>query len=131
MDESIETAALAEEAIHRGSCRIVNLKVQRVGGFTESLQIIDACVRNQVPMWMGTMPELGVGSAQALSLAAHPAFVFPTDVEPSDRWFEDDVLKPEMRLSSDGTLTPPEGPGWGFEVDPAKLDRWAVRTTSI
>ncbi len=131
MDESIETAALAEEAIHRGSCRIVNLKIQRVGGFTEGLRIIDACVRNQVPMWMGTMPELGIGSAQALALAAHPAFVFPTDVEPSDRWFEDDVLKPEMQLSSDGTLNAPEGPGWGFEVDPAKLERWGIRTTSL
>jgi len=82
-------------------------------------------------MWMGTMPELGVGSAQALALAAHPAFVFPTDVEPSDRWFEDDVLKPVMQLSSDGNLNPPDEPGWGFEVDAAKLERWGIRTTSL
>ena len=131
MDESIETAALAEEAIRQGSCRIVNLKIQRVGGFTESLRIIDVCVRNRMPMWMGTMPELGIGSAQALALAAHPAFVLPTDVEPSDRWFEDDVLKPVLQLCADGTLNCPAGPGWGFEVDPAKLEHWGIRTTSL
>jgi O-succinylbenzoate synthase len=131
MDESIETAALAQQAIAQRSCRIVNLKVQRVGGFTESLRIIDVCVREGVPMWMGTMPELGVGSAQALALAAHPAFALPTDVEPSDRWFEDDILAPAMRLSSDGTLDTPDGPGWGFDVDPAKLERWGTRKASL
>ena len=131
MDESIETAALAQKAIAQRSCRIVNLKIQRVGGFTESLRIIDVCVREGIPMWMGTMPELGVGSAQALALAAHPAFVLPTDVEPSDRWFEDDILTPVMSLSGDGTLVSPQGPGWGFEVDPAKLERWGTRKASL
>jgi o-succinylbenzoate synthase len=131
MDESIETAALAQNAIAERSCRIVNLKIQRVGGFTESLRIIDVCVREGVPMWMGTMPELGVGSAQALALAAHPAFVLPTDVEPSDRWFEDDILTPVMSLSADGTLVSPEGPGWGFEVDPVKLEKWGTRKASL
>lgn len=131
MDESIETAALAEEAIKMGSCRIVNLKIQRVGGITESLRIIEACVRERVPMWMGTMPELGVGSAQALALAAHPAFVLPTDVEPSERWFEDDILAPIMGLSSDGTLASPDGPGWGFDVDRVKLERWGARKASL
>ena len=77
------------------------------------------------------MPELGVGSVQALALAAHPAFVLPSDVEPSDRWFEDDVLTPAMQLSNEGTLTTPAGPGWGFEVDPVKLDRWCVRRSSM
>ena len=131
MDESIETAALAQKAIAERSCRIVNLKIQRVGGLTESLRIIDVCVREGVPMWMGTMPELGIGSAQALALAAHPAFVLPTDVEPSDRWFEDDILTPVMRLSADGTLVSPGGPGWGFEVDPVKLESWGTRKASL
>lgn len=131
MDESIETAELAQEAITGGSCGIVNLKIQRVGGFTESLRIIDVCVREGIPMWMGTMPELGVGSAQALALAAHPAFVLPTDVEPSDRWFEDDILAPVMQLSGEGTLVSPTGPGWGYEVDPVKLKQWGLRKATL
>ena len=56
------------------------------------------------------MPELGIGSAQALMLAAHPIFVFPTDVEPSERWYVDDLVTPEIRLSN-GCIESPKGTG--------------------
>lgn len=125
LDESIETAADARRAIELGSCRIVNLKLQRVGGFQEALRICQVCQEHGIPLWMGTMPELGVGSAQALALASHPGFVFPTDVEPSQRWYLDDVVRPEIRLEH-GCLTVPEGPGLGYEVDEGKVARYAV-----
>jgi len=125
LDESIETAADARRAIELGSCRIVNLKLQRVGGFLEGLQVCQVCQEHGIPLWMGTMPELGVGSAQALALASHPGFVFPTDVEPSHRWYLDDVVRPEIRLEQ-GCLTVPEGPGLGYEVDESKVAQYAV-----
>jgi len=125
LDESIETVADARRAIELGSCRIVNLKLQRVGGFLEALRICQVCQEHGIPLWMGTMPELGVGSAQALALASHPGFVFPTDVEPSQRWYLDDVVRPEIRLEH-GCLTVPEGPGLGYEVDEGKVTRYAV-----
>jgi O-succinylbenzoate synthase len=115
LDESIDSADSARDAIERGSCRIVNIKLQRVGGFIEALRIIELCASRGVPVWMGTMPELGVGSAQALVLASHPSCWFPTDVEPSDRWYVDDVLSPPLRLDR-GHLHLPSGPGLGFNV---------------
>lgn len=131
LDESIESAELAQKAIDSNSCRIVNLKIQRVGGITESLRIIDVCQHAGIPMWMGTMPELGIGSAQALALAAHPAFVFPTDVEPSARWYKDDILTPELQVSPGGLIDTPSGVGWGYEIDPAKLERHCVRRSVL
>ena len=125
LDESIETAADARRAIELGSCRIVNLKLQRVGGFLEALRICQVCQEHGIPLWMGTMPELGVGSAQALALASHAGFVFPTDVEPSRRWYLDDVVRPEIQLEH-GCLTVPEGPGLGYEVDEGKVTRYAM-----
>ncbi|HEU0142664.1 MAG TPA: o-succinylbenzoate synthase [Bryobacteraceae bacterium] len=125
LDESIETADDARRAIQLGSCRIVNIKLQRVGGYLEALRIIEICSRSGIPVWMGTMPELGIGSAQALQLAAHPAFRFPTDVEPSERWYEDDILTPRLSLANT-RLPIPAGPGIGFQVDERKLEQYCT-----
>jgi O-succinylbenzoate synthase len=115
LDESIDSVESARAALDLGACRIVNIKLQRVGGFLEALRIIELCASRGVPVWMGTMPELGVGSAQALVLASHPSCWFPTDVEPSDRWYVGDVLSPPLRLDR-GHLHVPAGPGLGFNV---------------
>lgn len=125
-DESIETAADAERAAALGACRIVNIKLQRVGGYLEALRIAECCMKHTIALWLGTMPELGIGSAQALMFAAHPGCAFPTDVEPSARWFSDDILQPELALRGDELLMP-AGPGLGFTVDMSKLERYAVR----
>lgn len=125
LDESIETAEDARRAIEMGACRIVNIKLQRVGGYLEALRIIQVCSEHNVPVWMGTMPELGIGSAQALMLAAHPSFSFPTDVEPSTRWYLDDIVTPEIQLSN-GFIHLPGGPGVGYRVDEKKLEQYTI-----
>jgi o-succinylbenzoate synthase len=125
LDESIETAEDAERFIAAKACAIVNLKLQRVGGYLPALRIMEACARLGVPLWMGTMPELGIGSAQALMLAAHSLFVFPTDVEPSERWYVDDLVAPEIRLSN-RCIQSPEGPGTGYVVDQCKVDKYST-----
>jgi O-succinylbenzoate synthase len=126
LDESIECAEDARTAARNGSCRIVNIKLQRVGGYLEALRIMEVCAAHNLQLWMGTMPELGIGSAQALMLAADPAFVYPTDVEPSARWYCDDLLEPEIVLAS-GDIHVPPGPGMGFSVSEEKLTRYAER----
>jgi O-succinylbenzoate synthase len=125
LDESIETAEDARRAIEMEACRVVNIKLQRVGGYLEALRIIQVCSEHNVPVWMGTMPELGIGSAQALMLAAHPLFSFPTDVEPSSRWYLDDVVTPAIQLSN-SSIHLPAGPGVGYRVDERKLEQYTV-----
>ena len=129
-DEGIETAEDVHRAADLDACRIVNVKLQRVGGFLEAFRVIEACEHRSLPFWMGTMPELGIGSAQALVLATHPSCTFPTDVELSSRWYCDDILTPALRLQR-GSLEIPEGPGLGFEVDRETLDRYTVARWSF
>jgi O-succinylbenzoate synthase len=129
-DEGIETAEDVFRGAKADAVRIVNIKLQRVGGFLEAFRIIEACVVCRVPFWMGTMPELGIGSAQALVLTSHPACKFPTDVEPSSRWYAGDILSPELQME-DALLRIPPGPGLGFAVDEALVDRFATKRWSF
>ncbi|MDX1978725.1 MAG: o-succinylbenzoate synthase [Bryobacteraceae bacterium] len=122
IDESADSADQVRRAIEMGACRIVNIKLQRVGGFLEAMRILDVCAAHGVPVWMGTMPELGIGSAHALALAAHPQFAYPTDVEPSRRWYADDIVTPEIVLRN-GFIDPPSG---GYQIDPDKLARYTL-----
>ena len=125
LDEGIANLQDVIRARALGACRIVNIKLQRVGGFMEALRIVEVCAFHGIYVWMGTMPETGIGSAQALVLAAHPAFAFPTDVEPSARWYREDLLDPELRMCA-GQINLPEGPGLGYNVAEEQLKRWTV-----
>lgn len=128
LDETAETIEAVEAAIRRGACKIVNLKIQRVGGLGPALAMHDLCRREGVACWVGTMPELGVGQAQGIHLAALPNCKFPTDIEPSARWFVDDYVVPLIELSAPGILSIPARPGIGYEVDAARLKRYQIRS---
>lgn len=125
LDESAETADDVQRFFEGGACDIVNIKLQRVGGYLSAMRIMEVCSRHQIQLWMGTMPELGIGSAQALILAAHPQYVYPTDVEPSERWFVNDIIDPPLRLVG-GHLHTPNGPGLGFTVSKKALERHTI-----
>jgi O-succinylbenzoate synthase len=127
LDETAETPEKTAEAIRRGACRIVNIKIQRVGGFGPARALHDLCYEQGVACWVGTMPELGVGQAQGIHLAALPNCKYPTDVEPSARWFVDDYVVPLIELSTPGILSVPTRPGLGYHVDPAKVRRYQVK----
>ncbi|MBL8230993.1 MAG: o-succinylbenzoate synthase [Bryobacterales bacterium] len=125
LDESLDSVEQLREAIRLGSLRIANIKVQRVGGFTNALAIHDLCGEHGIPVWIGTMPELGIGQAQGMAMGTLSGCAFPTDVEASLRWFRDDVIQPVIEVK-DGELHPPSAPGLGFEVDRAKLKQYLV-----
>ncbi|MGH9469311.1 MAG: enolase C-terminal domain-like protein, partial [Terriglobia bacterium] len=125
LDEGVESLADASRAITSGACKIINIKVQRVGGFLEALRIMDAARREGIAVWLGTMPELGLGAAQALALCGHPGVKYPTDVVPSRRWYVDDVVQPKIEMHPGGLRIPP-GPGLGYRVDEQKAQHYAV-----
>ncbi|MFO0952287.1 MAG: o-succinylbenzoate synthase [Isosphaeraceae bacterium] len=127
IDETAETVEEVTQAIARDACRIVNIKIQRVGGLGPALEMHDLCLREGVACWVGTMPELGVGQAAGIHLAALPNCKYPTDIEPSARWFVDDYVVPMLELHAPGVFAVPDRPGLGFEVDQAKLKRYQVR----
>ena len=71
--------------------------------------------------------ETGVGRAANVALASLPGFAMPNDISASKRWFREDIVEPEFRLGSDGTIGVPTGPGIGVEVLEDKLDKFSVK----
>jgi len=130
LDESLETVAAAERAIALGSMRIANIKIQRVGGFRNALRMLHLCRERQLGVWIGTMPELGIGQAQAAALSSVPGCTFPTDVEASARWFRDDIIDPWLEVGK-GMISMPGAPGLGYRVDEGKLSRYKVQETTF
>ncbi|HUX09705.1 MAG TPA: enolase C-terminal domain-like protein, partial [Terriglobia bacterium] len=127
LDESAEDLESIQTAIRLGSARILNIKVQRMGGLEPARQAHDLARSAGIPCWMGTMPELGVASAQALHLATLENFSFPTDVEASERWFKDDILAPPIDISGEGFIHLPEGPAMGYQINMEKVERYRIR----
>jgi O-succinylbenzoate synthase len=123
LDESIRTLRHAEQAIEIGACRIVNIKLGRVGGFLRARQIHDCCRDAGIPVWCGGMLESGIGRAHNIALSTLPNFVLPGDVSASKRYWTEDVITPAVEVTSRGTIQVPEGPGIGYEVNRARLEQ--------
>ena len=125
-DESAESMWALDSLIEKRAARIINIKVQRVGGLSEARLMLERARAAGLECWVGTMPELGVASAQALHLAAHEEFTYPTDVEASARWYVDDVIEPPIEIDARGFIQLPAGPGTGFRVSRAKVEQYGV-----
>ncbi len=127
-DESADSLTSLDQLIKHRAVRIINIKVQRVGGLSESLLMLEKARAAGLQCWVGTMPELGIASAQGLHLAMHSRFSFPTDIEASSRWYIDDILHPSIGIDRSGFIEVPRGPGIGFKVARDKVERY---TTAI
>jgi O-succinylbenzoate synthase len=127
LDESAETLSAIEEIIRIRSGRILNIKVQRMGGLWQARRAHDLAQAAGIPCWMGTMPELGVASAQGLHLATLPNFTLPSDIEASARWYADDIISPQIEISGEGFIQLPDGPGMGYAVDRRKIEKYRLR----
>ncbi len=127
LDECIRTAHHARQAIELGACRIVNIKLGRVGGFTEAKAVHDVCAAAGIPVWCGGMLESGVGRAHNIALSTLPNFVLPGDVSASRRYWRRDVIDPWVEVSPQGTIAVPDGPGFGYHLDRDFLRSVTVR----
>jgi O-succinylbenzoate synthase len=123
LDESIKTVHRAREALAGGSCRIVNIKPGRVGGFTESIRLHDLCAEHGVPVWHGGMLESGIGRAANIHLSTLPNFSLPGDVAASKRYFNPDLIDPPIEVDGDGTIAVPSGSGLGVAIQTDRLER--------
>jgi len=130
-DESADSLTTVDQLIANRAARIINIKVQRVGGLSEAISMLQAARAADLQSWVGTMPELGIASAQALHLAMHPDFSFPTDVEASSRWYTDDVIEPAITIDRNGFIDVPHGPGTGFSVNREKVKRYEIAAESF
>lgn len=121
LDESIHSLSDARKAIELGSCRIINIKIGRVGGISEAKDIEALCREEGIDVWCGGMLESGIGRAHNLAIASLPGFILPGDTAPSARYWNKDIIIPEVTMNR-GCVAVPTGPGIGFAVDHAMLD---------
>jgi O-succinylbenzoate synthase len=128
LDESITGLRRAQQALELGSCQIINIKIGRVGGYSEALAIHDLCYAKEIPVWCGGMLESGIGRAHNIALASLPGFTLPGDISASSRYFARDVIIPPVTVSANGTVEVSQSPGLGFEVD---LDYLSAHTVNV
>jgi O-succinylbenzoate synthase len=127
LDECIHAEEQAVAAIRLGACRIINIKLGRVGGYTQARHIHDLCQTHGVPVWCGGMLESGIGRAHNIALSTLPNFTLPGDITASGRYWSEDIIEPEVTVSKQGTIRVPTGPGIGFQPRIDLIDRLTVR----
>ena len=127
LDESIHNAHHAAAAIELRACRIINIKLGRVGGHSEARRVQEVCFQRSIPVWCGGMLETGIGRAHNIAMSSLPGFVLPGDVSASQRYWDEDIIEPEVEVTSKGTIVVPTAPGLGYSVRRKRIEQLTVR----
>jgi o-succinylbenzoate synthase len=127
LDECINSANDAQAAIESGACRIINIKLGRVGGHSSAHKVHDVCWQNNIPVWCGGMLEAGIGRAHNIAMSTLPNFTLPGDVSASKRYWEEDIIDPEVEVTPQGTIRVSNAPGLGFDVKRDLVEKLTVR----
>jgi O-succinylbenzoate synthase len=131
LDECIRNRRDAEAALELGSGRIINIKVGRVGGFTEAIAVHNVAQKHGVPVWCGGMLETGIGRSQNIALSSLPNFSLPGDVSASKRYWTEDIIEPEVTVSPAGEIVVPTAPGRGYDVVRERVQKITVREKTL
>lgn len=130
LDESIHSADDARKALDLGACRIINIKVSRVGGLREAKRIHDLCYGRGIPVWCGGMHEFGIGRAANIAISSLPGFTLPGDVSGSDKYFREDLVEPGIRAVA-GTIAVPSEVGLGHQPIDERINRLTSREWTL
>ncbi len=131
LDESILDGEDARKAIEAGACRIINIKLGRVGGYSEAIRVHDVCQTRKIPVWCGGMLESGIGRAHNVALSTLQNFTLPGDVSASKRYFHQDLIEPEVEVDPQGRIHVLPDRGIGFQPNMKRIEQVTVRTKSL
>jgi len=130
LDESIHSVDDTRKAIELGSCKIINIKVSRVGGLLEAKKIHDFCYKQQIPVWCGGMHEYGIGRAANIAISSLPGYSIPGDVSGSDKYFKEDLVDPPIHAVN-GTIKVPKSPGLGYQPNEKRIQKYTIRKLTL
>lgn len=131
LDEAIHGRRDAQAAAELGACRIINVKVGRVGGFTEAVAVHNAAQAAGLPVWCGGMLESGIGRSHNIALSTLANFSLPGDVSASKRYWKEDIIEPEVEVSAQGFIPLPQGAGRGFTIKSDLVEKLTVRKKQL
>ena len=127
LDESIRSAEDARKAIELKACRIINVKLGRVGGHTEARRIEGLCREKEIPVWCGGMLESGIGRAHNIAMATLAGFTLPGDVSASARYWHEDIIEPSVTVTARGTIVASDSPGLGYQIKRERIEALTTR----
>lgn len=130
LDESIHSADDARHALDLNACRVINIKVSRLGGLLEAKRVHDLCHARGVPVWCGGMHEFGIGRAANVAIASLPGFSLAGDVSGSDKSYRKDIVDPPV-LARRGAVPVPTSPGLGHEPNIERIARHTLRALTL
>jgi O-succinylbenzoate synthase len=131
LDESIRNRRDALAAIEMESCKIINIKLGRVGGFSEAIAVHNAAQERGIPVWCGGMLESGVGRSHNIALSTLENFRLPGDVSASARYWHEDIIEPEVTVTAEGEIMISDAPGRGYDVRTDLVEKLTVRKEEI
>ncbi len=131
LDESIRNRRDALAAAEMESCKIINIKLGRVGGFSEAIAVHNAAQERGIPVWCGGMLESGIGRAHNIALSTLENFTLPGDVSASARYWKEDIIETEVTVTPQGEIEIPDTPGRGYEVRYDLIEHLTVRKEAI
>ena len=131
LDESIHSPEDARKAIELKACKIINVKLGRVGGHEQAKQVEEICRTNNIPVWCGGMLESGIGRAHNIAMSTLQGFTLPGDVSASKRYWHEDIIEPSVEVTSNGTIIAPVKAGIGFDVRRERIDKITVRKITL
>jgi O-succinylbenzoate synthase len=127
LDESIHSVHDARKALDLGSCRVINIKVSRLGGLSEARRVHDLCASRGIPVWCGGMHEFGIGRAANVAICSLPGFTLPGDVSGSDKYYREDIVDPPIHAHAGAIDVPWDRPGLGFDASPSRIRANTIR----
>ena len=130
LDECISNSRHALAAIELKACRIINVKLGRVGGHSEAQRVEGVCRTHAIPVWCGGMLETGIGRAHNIAMSTLRGFTLPGDVSASQRYWNEDIIEPEVEVTSRGTIVVPKGTGLGYSVKRDRIEKLTVRKST-
>lgn len=131
LDESIHSEADARHAIELSACRIINIKLGRVGGHREAQRVEQVCRTRGLPVWCGGMLESGIGRAHNIAMSTLEGFTLPGDVSASARYWDEDIIEPPVTVTPGGTIIAPDAPGLGYGINVARIEALTVRRETV
>ncbi|HMF89757.1 MAG TPA: o-succinylbenzoate synthase [Candidatus Angelobacter sp.] len=131
LDEAIHGRRDAQAAIELGACRIINVKVGRVGGFSEAVAVHNVAQQSRIPVWCGGMLETGIGRSHNIALSTLPNFTLPGDVSASKRYWKEDIIEPAVEVSPQGFIRVPQEAGRGFKLKMDLIEKLTVRKQTL
>ncbi len=124
-DESVWTPQDAMNCIRHQAVDVFNVYVSEAGGLGAAARIFAIAEAARLPCIIGSMPELGIGTAAQAHLAfAMPNLGYASDVN-GCAYHSGDVIGEKLPIENGYMLLPP-GPGLGVSLDEDALTEYRI-----